>query len=85
MIYLGADHAGWQLKEEIKKYLEELGQPYEDLGNKELEPKDDYPDFALAVARKVVEVKGKGILFCATGVGMCLAANKVGGIRAAVC
>jgi ribose 5-phosphate isomerase B len=84
MIYLGADHAGYNLKEEIKNYLKELGYEFEDLGNKELEPKDDYPDFALAVARKTAE-GGKGILFCATGIGMCIAANKVKGIRATVC
>jgi len=85
MIYLGADHAGWHLKEEIKKYLEELGYKYEDLGNQELDSQDDYPDFALAVARKVVETGGKGILICATGLGMAIAANKIKGVRAVVC
>jgi ribose 5-phosphate isomerase B len=85
MIYLGADHAGWHLKEEIKKYLEELGYEYEDLGNQELDLQDDYPDFALAVAEKVVETGEKGILICATGLGMAMVANKVKGIRAAVC
>ena len=85
MLYLGADHAGFNLKEELKKYLEELGYEYEDLGNQRLEPKDDYPDFALAVAEKVVETGEKGILICATGLGMAMVANKVKGIRAAVC
>jgi len=85
MIYLGADHAGFNLKEELKKYLEELGYKYEDLGNKQLEPKDDYPDFAFVVAEKVTASKEKGILICATGFGMAIAANKVKGIRAAVC
>jgi ribose 5-phosphate isomerase B len=85
MIYLGADHAGFHLKEELKKYLKELGYEYEDLGNKELEPKDDYPDFALRVAKKVAETGRKGILVCATGLGMAIIANKVKGIRAAVC
>jgi len=85
MIYLGADHAGFNLKEELKKYLKELGYKYEDLGNQQLEPKDDYPDFALAVAEKVAASKEKGILICATGFGMAIAANKVKGIRAAVC
>jgi ribose 5-phosphate isomerase B len=85
MIYLGADHAGFHLKEELKKYLKELGYEYEDLGNKELEPKDDYPDFALRVAKKVAETGGKGILVCATGLGMAIIANKAKGIRAAVC
>jgi len=82
MIYLGADHAGFHLKEELKKYLEELGYQYDDLGNEELNPLDDYPDFAVRVAEKVVETNGQGILICATGLGMCLAANKVKGARA---
>jgi len=85
MLYLGADHAGWHLKEEIKKYLKELGYDYEDLGNQELDPKDDYPDFALAVAKKVAQTNERGILICATGLGIAMVANKIKGIRAAVC
>lgn len=85
MIYLGADHGGWHLKEEIKKYLQELGREYEDLGNQQLDPQDDYPDFALAVARKVKETQGKGILICGTGSGMTLAANRIKEIRAVNC
>lgn len=84
MIYLGADHAGFHLKEELKKHLKKLGYEYEDLGNKELDPKDDYPDFAAAVAKKVVETNGKGILICATGSGICMAANKTKGARGSV-
>ncbi len=84
MIYLGADHAGWHLKEEIKKYLEELSKGYEDLGNTELDSQDDYPDFAFKVAEKTVKSNGLGILFCATGIGMCMAANKIRGVRAAL-
>ncbi|MFH1461020.1 MAG: ribose 5-phosphate isomerase B [Patescibacteria group bacterium] len=82
MIYLGADHAGFNLKEEIKKYLEELGYKFEDLGNKELDPQDDYPDFVFPVTEKVIEGDNKGILFCATGAGSCIVANRVKGIRA---
>jgi len=85
MIYLGADHAGWHLKEELKKYLAELGEQYEDLGNQELDPQDDYPDFALLVAEKVVQSGGRGILICGTGLGICLVANKIKGARGAVC
>jgi ribose 5-phosphate isomerase B len=85
MVYLGADHAGWHLKEELKKYLKELGEEYEDLGNQQLDSKDDYPDFALAVAEKVAQTGEKGILICATGLGICMAANKVRGVRGAVC
>jgi len=84
MLYIGADHAGWHLKKELKKYLKELGYEYEDLGNKDFESKDDYPDFALKVSKKVAETGEKGILICATGLGMCIVANKVKGIRAAV-
>ena len=82
MIYLGADHAGFYLKEELKKYLEELGYEYEDMGAKDLEPKDDFPDYALSVAKKVTNTDNLGILICATGIGMCMAANKIKGIRA---
>jgi len=85
MIYLGADHAGFHVKEELKKYLEELGYEYDDLGNKELDLEDDYPDFAIKVAEKVTETDNYGILICATGLGMSMVANKVKGIRAAVC
>ncbi len=84
MIYIGADHAGFNLKEELKKYLKELGYEFEDLGNKELDSQDDYPDFAFQVAKKVVETKGQGILICATGSGICMAANKVRGVRGSV-
>ena len=82
MIYLGADHAGFYLKEEIKNYLKELGYEYEDMGAKDLEPKDDFPDYALSVAKKVTNTDNLGILICATGIGMCMAANKIKGIRA---
>jgi len=85
MLYIGSDHAGFYLKEELKKYLLELGYEFEDLGNKDLDPLDDYPDFALAVGKKVAETGGKGILICSTGLGMAIAANKVAGVRAAVC
>ncbi len=84
MIYLGADHAGFHLKEELKKYLEELGHEYEDTGAEEFKAKDDYPDYASKVAKKVVETNGLGILICATGSGICIAANKVKGARGSV-
>ncbi|MDP2586797.1 MAG: ribose 5-phosphate isomerase B [Candidatus Komeilibacteria bacterium] len=81
-IYIGSDHAGYGLKEELKKYLGKLGVAVEDLGNTKLEPLDDYPDYALKVARKVAQTKGEGLLICGSGVGMCMAANKVRGVRA---
>jgi ribose 5-phosphate isomerase B len=84
-IYIGADHAGWKMKEEIKTWLKDSGYEVEDLGNKILDENDDYPDFALAVAEKVADESGNfGILICASGQGMCIAANKVRGARAIV-
>ena len=82
-IFLGADHRGFKLKEAIKKHLRKLNYRFEDLGNFKFDPKDDYPDFAFAVAKKVSQKRGKGILICGSGEGMCLVANKVKGIRAA--
>jgi len=86
MIYLGADHRGFKLKEEIKSWLKEQGIPFEDMGASALDPEDDYPDFALAVAEKVTANadENRGILFCGSGMGMDVAANKVKGIRATV-
>lgn len=83
-IYIGGDHAGFKLKEKLKKWLEKEGQEVEDLGALELNPDDDYPDFAKKVARKTVENKGMGILVCGTGQGACVAANKVKGVRGVV-
>jgi len=85
-IAVGADHAGYELKAEILSLLEELGHSYRDFGPQEKEPGDDYPDFGIPVARAVA--KGEfdlGILICGSGVGMCILANKVRGIRAALC
>lgn len=87
MIYLGSDHRGYNLKSILKDYLKELGYELEDMGAFELNPEDDYPDFALAVAKKVIENpdENKGILICGSGVGVDVAANKVKGIRSALC
>lgn len=82
MIYLGADHGGFSFKEKIKEYLKELKTEFMDLGNLKLEPDDDFVDYAVAVAKKVVETDGKGILICTNGEGMCVVANKIKGIRA---
>jgi len=82
MIYLGADHGGFSFKEKIKEFLNELKTEYQDLGNTKFEPEDDFPDFAVAVAKKVTETGGKGILVCTNGEGMCIVANKFKGIRA---
>lgn len=84
MVYLGADHAGFNLKEEIRKYLKELGVKSEDLGNTEFDPADDYPDYAYPVAKKVAETGERGIVFCGNAQGVCMLSNKVKGVRAAV-
>lgn len=84
-LYIGSDHAGFKLKEEIKKYLEFLGYKSEDLGAKTFNEKDDYPEFAQAVAEKIAaDPHARGILICGNGVGVCMAANKIKGVRAGV-
>lgn len=84
-IFLGADHAGFKLKEEIKQFLDETGYIYEDLGAYTGENGSDYPEIAFKLANKVAEHNGKGILMCGTGTGEAIVANKVKGIRAANC
>lgn len=81
---LGADHAGFELKEILRQYLLEKGYPVEDLGTYST-PSVDYPDFAEAVAQKVVgDDADLGLLICSSGIGMSIAANKVPGVRAAL-
>lgn len=80
-IYIGSDHAGFGLKEGLKTFMADSGYIVEDLGNLEYDKEDDYPDFALKVALKACK-QGKGVLICGSGQGMCIAANKVKGIRA---
>jgi len=78
-IYVGSDHAGFKLKEKVKKWLDEKKISYEDCGNLVFDKHDDYPDYAVAVAKKTVRAKSKGILFCGSAEGVCIAANKVKG------
>ena len=82
-IILATDHAGFKLKEDIKKYLIEGGMEVEDMGTHTLNPKDDYPDFIIPAAKKVAKDQSRGIIFGASGQGEAIAANKVKGIRAA--
>jgi len=85
-IAIGSDHAGFSLKESIKKFLEKMKFEVEDFGNYREESTDDYPDFAVKVAEAVKDNKcEKGILICGTGIGMSIASNKVPRIRAALC
>jgi ribose 5-phosphate isomerase B len=82
---IAADHAGYSLKEEVRGYLERLGHEVIDLGAFNSEP-SDYPDFAEAVGRALQAGRAeRGILICGSGVGVCVAANKMPGIRACMC
>ncbi|HLC59803.1 MAG TPA: RpiB/LacA/LacB family sugar-phosphate isomerase [Candidatus Nanoarchaeia archaeon] len=85
-IFLGADHAGFELKEEVKAYLRKLGYEVEDRGAFKLDAEDDYPDFISAAAREVAKNldNHKGIIFGGSGQGEAMVANKIKGIRAAV-
>ena len=83
MIALGADHGGFKLKEEIKKYLNETGIEYKDYGTYN-EDRTDYPIYAKKVAEAIQKVEcSQGILICRSGYGMTVVANKFKGIRAA--
>lgn len=84
-IVIGSDHGGFHLKEVLKQHLAERGFEFNDAGTY-TEDSCDYPDIALKVCREITEGKaGRGILVCGTGIGMSMAANKVKGIRAALC
>jgi ribose 5-phosphate isomerase B len=83
-IVLGADHAGFRLKESIKAYLQSAGHTVDDVGTMS-EDSVDYPDFAAGAARRVAGGQDDlGIVICGTGIGMSIAANKIAGIRAAL-
>lgn len=83
MIYLGADHRGFELKEKIKIWLSEWGYEFEDCGAFEYNKDDDYPDFAQKVAEKVSQnLDSRGVLICGSGIGVAITANKIKGIRA---
>ncbi len=85
VVILGADHVGFALKEQLKKFLLDQGFIVEDVGAKNLDKNDDYPDFALAVAKRVSNEAGAvGLLVCGSGAGVCIAANKIKNIRAVV-
>lgn len=85
-IYIGADHAGYDLKEKLKSFIESLGYEIEDKGAFEYDPLDDYPDFIIPVAKEVAlnQEHGKGIVIGGSGQGEAIAANRISGIRAIV-
>ena len=84
-IVIGSDHGGIHLKEVLKQHLADRGIEVHDAGTY-TEESCDYPDIAVKVCREITEGKaGRGVLVCGTGIGMSMAANKVKGIRAALC
>ena len=84
-IFLSSDHAGFELKEKVKSFLIDNNFEYEDLGCSSLEPVD-YPDYAKLLSKKIKDKNNsKGILFCGTGIGISMAANRFPYIRAALC
>ena len=84
MIYLASDHAGFDRKEMIKKYLTDQDVEVKDFGAAKMDPEDDYPDFAHPLAEAVATDNVRGIVFCGNAQGVCIVANKVDGVRAAV-
>ena len=83
LIYIGADHRGFELKESLKIYLKESGYEIVDVGNPIFEQVDDYPDFGIAVAKEVSlnPENSRGILICGSGVGMDVVANRFKNVR----
>ncbi|MBU0628152.1 MAG: ribose 5-phosphate isomerase B [Nanoarchaeota archaeon] len=82
-LIIGSDHAGFELKEKVKDYLKQLKHETEDLGAFSEKPVD-YPLIAKEVAKKVAKTGSTGILICGSGIGMCISANKIKGVRAAL-
>lgn len=83
MLYLGTDHRGLKLKNQLKTWLTHKKIQFKDLGAYTLDPQDDFPDYTKLVAEKVLEdpENNKGILLCGSGAGVCIAANKFPGVR----
>jgi RpiB/LacA/LacB family sugar-phosphate isomerase len=85
-IAIGSDHAGFSLKQHIMQFLKAAGHDILDLGAFTVDPLDDYPDFSKAVGEAVKDARAeRGVLICGSGVGASVAANKIPGIRAAMC
>lgn len=85
VVYIAADHRGFNLKEKLKEFLNREEYKVVDLGNQKYDIEDDYTDFAIALGEKIVEEKAKGILICGSGVGVCVAVNKINGARGGLC
>ena len=86
LVAVGADHAGFSLKQDLVAHLKELGHEVQDVGAHRPDPNDDYSDYAQAVAEAIVNGQTeRGVLICGSGVGASVAANKIPGIRAGLC
>ncbi len=84
-LFIASDHGGYHLKNRLVRYIQnELGRDIEDLGPAEYAETDDYPDYVIPLAQKVSETSGRGIVICKNGVGVCIATNKVRGVRAGI-
>ena len=85
-LVIASDHAGFPLKEDVRTYLTKSGHEVVDLGAHKVEPLDDYPDYAERVGEAIRRGEApRGVLICGSGVGVCVAANKIPGIRAGMC
>ena len=86
-IFIGADHRGFDLKNRLIEYLQEKNTRVEDMGNYQLDPLDDYPNFAQKVSQAILQnpQESVGIVICGSGVGVSIAANRYHGIRCALC
>lgn len=86
ILYIGADHRGFKLKETLKQFLHDSGYTVNDMGNTQYDENDDYPDFAKLVAEKVSadQFNSRGIVICGSGVGVDIVANKFSNIRSAL-
>jgi ribose 5-phosphate isomerase B len=83
---IAADHGGYQMKQKLHILLNATGHKVLDFGNLQYDRDDDYPDFAIPLARAVADgVVERGVLLCGSGIGASIAANKIEGVRAAVC
>jgi len=84
-LFIASDHGGYQLKKRLMRFVEnELNLKIEDLGPKEYVETDDYPDFVVPLAEKVAKENARGIVICRNGIGVCIATNKVKGIKAGI-
>ncbi len=84
-VAIGADHNGLELKSVLTALLRELGHRVDDVGARTYDAHDDYPDYAGAVAQRVAAAAERGVIVCGSGVGACVTANKIKGVRASVC